>query len=116
MGHAREAVEVAKTVVEVAELAWSTAEFIHHNKSNHPHTSSDELEDLRNENKRLKELLEQNLKLLDNISSSPCFLKDCPTDVSLFFTFDFPLSLLGLGSLCDSFLYFSNNLGLFYLA
>ncbi|XP_057532510.1 uncharacterized protein LOC130810455 [Amaranthus tricolor] len=81
MGHAREAVEVAKTVVEVAELAWSTAEFIHHNKSNHPHTSSDELEDLRNENKRLKELLEQNLKLLDNISSSPCFLKDCPTDL-----------------------------------
>lgn len=90
MGHAREAVEVAKTVVEVAELAWSAAELLHHNNSNYPHNSSDqpnspisvnEFQDLRNENQRLKELLEQNLRLLHNISSSPSFLQDCPPDL-----------------------------------
>lgn len=91
MGHAREAVEVAKTVVEVAELAWSAAEHLHIiNNSNHHDNSAgepncsltvEEFDDLRKENRRLKELLEQNLKLLHNISTSPCFPKDCPSDL-----------------------------------
>ncbi|KNA24494.1 hypothetical protein SOVF_014910 [Spinacia oleracea] len=91
MGHAREAVEAAKTVVEVAELAWHAAELLHHNNHpDHPNNSSgepncpisvEEFKDIRDENRRLKELLEQNLKLLHTISSSPSFLTDCPPDL-----------------------------------
>ncbi|KAH9607954.1 hypothetical protein KSS87_000183 [Heliosperma pusillum] len=92
MGHAHEAVEVAKTVLEVAELAWSAAEHLHHHQLKNPDSqfsaeeqnyalSGEELNDLRNENKRLTELLEQNLKLLQNLSSSPCLLNDCPPDL-----------------------------------
>lgn len=81
MAHAKGAVEVAKTVVEVAELAWSAAELLHHKNHNSDESAAEDVEDLRRENKRLKELLEQNLKLLQNISSSPCFLKDCPSDL-----------------------------------
>lgn len=95
MGHAREAVEAAKTVVEVAELAWHAAELLHHNNHpDHPNNSSgepncpisvEEFKDIRDENRRLKELLEQNLKLLHTISSSPSFLTDCPPDVCSYF-------------------------------
>lgn len=94
MGHAHEAVEVAKTVLEVAELAWSAVEHLHHHQQHkNPNSqfysdsnrgfSDEELIELRNENKRLTELLEQNLKLLKNLSSSNCLLNDCPPDVRL---------------------------------
>ncbi|KAK9758258.1 hypothetical protein RND81_01G218600 [Saponaria officinalis] len=91
MGRAHEAVEVAKTVLEVAELAWSAVEHLHHHQHKNPNSqfpgeetralSDEELIDLRSENKRLTELLEQNLKLLQNLSSSPCFDNDCPPDL-----------------------------------
>ncbi|KAJ4850930.1 hypothetical protein Tsubulata_018999 [Turnera subulata] len=88
----REAIEVAKTVLEVADVAWTAMEFTHHH---HPHhhqqedpnsdpscaTLDHELESLRSENQRLRDLLQQNLKLLHNLSESPALLADCPPDL-----------------------------------
>ncbi|KAJ8424662.1 hypothetical protein Cgig2_003096 [Carnegiea gigantea] len=90
MGHGHEAVEVAKTVLEMADLAWSAVEHLHQheNHSNHEdcgqggcNLSVEELENVRKENRRLRELLEQNLKLLQNLAASPCFINDCPRDL-----------------------------------
>ncbi|GMH21838.1 hypothetical protein Nepgr_023681 [Nepenthes gracilis] len=88
MGHPHQALEVAKTVLEVAEVAWSAVEhFHHHHDDRHNHETSncclspEDLESLRSENNRLRELLEQNLKLLQNLSASPCLLNDCPPDL-----------------------------------
>ncbi|KAL9229130.1 hypothetical protein vseg_004631 [Gypsophila vaccaria] len=91
MGRTHEAVEVAKTVLEVAELAWSAVEHLHHHQHTNPNSqchrgdvhalSDEEVDDLRRENRKLTELLEQNLKLLQNLSSSPCFDNDCPPDL-----------------------------------
>ncbi|KAF2296736.1 hypothetical protein GH714_001534 [Hevea brasiliensis] len=86
------AVEAAKTVIEVADVAWKAMEFTHHHQlhnHNHENHESDtkrvsideELESLRSENQRLKNQLEQNLKLLQNLSESPCLLNDCPPDL-----------------------------------
>ncbi|KAL3504154.1 hypothetical protein ACH5RR_033995 [Cinchona calisaya] len=90
--------EVAKTVLEVADVAWTAMECCHH--YNHPHhhqetTPSDpplnpekiteeekELESLQSENQRLRILLERNLKLLENISQSPSLLQNCPSDLN----------------------------------
>ncbi|XP_021284096.1 uncharacterized protein LOC110416423 [Herrania umbratica] len=87
-GH--EAVEVAKTVLEVADVAWTAMEcchHLHHDKhdddcpENHDNSKLEkELETLRSENRRLRNLLEQNLKLLNNLSESPAVLNDCPPD------------------------------------
>ncbi|KAF5739660.1 hypothetical protein HS088_TW12G00869 [Tripterygium wilfordii] len=88
-GH--DAVEVAKTVLEVADVAWTAMECCHHlhHHENHEegvqetHCASEEqeLESLRSENRRLRNLLEQNLRLLQNLSESPCLLNDCPPDL-----------------------------------
>ncbi|KAF7816868.1 uncharacterized protein G2W53_030837 [Senna tora] len=84
-GHA--AIEVAKTVMEVADVAWTAMECTHHHLRHHheSHGSSDEkdenLESLRSENQRLRNLLEQNLVLLHSLSQSPSFVKDCPPDL-----------------------------------
>lgn len=83
------AVEVAKTVIEVADVAWMALEKTHHHQHHdhdHDHdqnsaTPDEELESLRSENRRLKNLLEQNLKLLQNLSESPSLSHDCPPDV-----------------------------------
>ncbi|KAJ6352766.1 hypothetical protein OIU76_001894 [Salix suchowensis] len=86
-GH--DAVKVAKTVIEVADVAWKAMEFTqhHHLHETHQHGSAhdtksisvdEELESLRSENKRLRNLLEHNLKLLQSLSESPCLLNDCP--------------------------------------
>ncbi|CAI9272149.1 unnamed protein product [Lactuca saligna] len=94
----RISIESAKTVLEVAEVAFKAVEFSHHHplhlKTEHQEKSGDknenkqplevkekELEALRSENQRLRDLLEQNLKLLQNISESPCLLEDCPPDL-----------------------------------
>ncbi|GAB2271470.1 hypothetical protein Dimus_006309 [Dionaea muscipula] len=94
MGRAQHAIELAKTVIEVAEVAWSAAEHFHlHHHHDHDHhdesvsgsrnccLSPEELETIRTENRRLRELLEQNLKLLQNLSDSPCLSADCPPDL-----------------------------------
>ncbi|KAK4740840.1 hypothetical protein SAY87_024428 [Trapa incisa] len=85
------AIEVAKTVIEVAEVAWTAIESHHHHHDNSHHTINQEeakssilddgLESIRQENQRLKSLLEQNLKLLHNLSQSPRFANDCPPDL-----------------------------------
>ncbi|KOM48454.1 hypothetical protein LR48_Vigan07g215800 [Vigna angularis] len=84
-------VEVAMTVLEVADVAWTAVEHTHHYRSHSnsvpPATSVDEcptdhdLEALRSENRRLRNLLDQNLKLLQNLSESPCF-DNCPPDLN----------------------------------
>ncbi|GMI64841.1 hypothetical protein like AT1G44770 [Hibiscus trionum] len=86
-GH--EAVEVAKTVLEVADVAWTALECCHHHNHHHDdaprnHENSDletELEMLKSENRRLRNQLEQNLKLLSNLSESPALLNGCPPDL-----------------------------------
>lgn len=90
-GHA---IEVAKTVLEVADVAWTAMEcghhHLHHDADHKDHegakcvVSDKELEALRAENRRLRNSLEQNLKLLENLSESPSLLNDCPPDVSKF--------------------------------
>ncbi|MED6172741.1 hypothetical protein PIB30_052801 [Stylosanthes scabra] len=94
MGHHREAVEVAKTVLEVADVTFKAVECGHH-YLHHKHHNADavqepleanspsdeeELQSLRSENRRLRNLLEQNLRLLQNLSESPSFLNNCPPD------------------------------------
>lgn len=85
MGHVP--TEVAKTVLEVADVAWTALESCHHHYRDHdaaanPNPSDEkELESLRSENRRLRDLLQQNLNLLQNLSESPCLLQDCPSDV-----------------------------------
>lgn len=90
-------VEVAKTVLEVADVAWTAVEHTHHYRR-HSHSvapfesaddcpSDHDLKALRSENRRLRNLLDQNLKLLQNLSESPC-LDNCPPDV--LFKFQLP--------------------------
>ncbi|GAU30890.1 hypothetical protein TSUD_15760 [Trifolium subterraneum] len=84
------AVEVAKTVLEVADVAWTAVECSHHlhhrdhtvtpnNNDNYP--SDHDLESLQSENRRLRNLLDQNLKLLYNLSESNSFINNCPPDL-----------------------------------
>ncbi|XP_010530199.1 PREDICTED: uncharacterized protein LOC104806820 isoform X2 [Tarenaya hassleriana] len=89
------AIEVAKTVLEVADVAWTAVECCHH----HPHHSHGddeksgestaeiadprglELEALRSENRRLRCLLESNLKLFENLAETAVLLHECPSDL-----------------------------------
>ncbi|XP_050366099.1 uncharacterized protein LOC126784664 [Argentina anserina] len=85
------AVEVAKTVIEVADVAWKAMECVDHFHHHHHHheeeetkagtISDDELDALRAENRRLRKSLEENLKLLENLTESPSLLNDCPPDL-----------------------------------
>lgn len=86
------AIEVAKTVLEVADVAWTAMEYGHHHHHRKSHDEEaateskhapceDELEALRLENQRLRNLLEQNLKLLQDLSESPSSFDDCPPDL-----------------------------------
>lgn len=100
--------EVALTVMEVAEVAWSAIENHHHghqhkDDQDHGHDSppaDHDLESLRTENRRLRSLLRKNLELLQDLSHSPCLLKECPPDVRI------PLfCFLLLGLFVDSYLF-----------
>ncbi|XVF64591.1 hypothetical protein PTKIN_Ptkin09bG0180800 [Pterospermum kingtungense] len=104
-------VEVAKTVLEVADVAWTTMERCHHHNhvddspENHDNSKLEkELETLKSENRRLRNHLEQNLKLLSNLSESPAILNDCPPDLyaRLVSTVDSKDFLTRLKSLKDS--------------
>lgn len=87
VGRGRDAVEVAKTVLEVAEAAWTALEHHHHQHdreavvSGNGSSLDEELASLKSENCRLRNLLEQNLKLLQNLSLSPSLVNDCPPDL-----------------------------------
>ncbi|XAR55576.1 hypothetical protein NMG60_11035687 [Bertholletia excelsa] len=84
-------IEVAKTVLEVADVAWTAVECSHHlHRGHHDGHAAEgerrpedeaELEALKSENSRLRILLEQNLNLLQNLSEYPCLLQDCPPDL-----------------------------------
>ncbi|VFQ64945.1 unnamed protein product [Cuscuta campestris] len=85
-------IELAKTVLEVADVAWTAVECCHHyHRDGHkeaqlpPSLESNrvdgDLEALRSENQRLRQLLEQNLKLLRPVSQSPKSLQDFPSDL-----------------------------------
>lgn len=85
-GH--EAIEVAKTVMEVADVAWTAMECCHHYRHRHEeedhereNEQEEDLESLRSENRRLRDLLQSNLKLLQTLSDSPSLLADCPPDL-----------------------------------
>lgn len=89
VGHV--SMEVAKTVIEVADVAWTAVEHcqhhLHHDdpKPSPPESKELDIESVRAENERLRLLLEKNLNLLQEISSSPTLLNNCPSDVSNFF-------------------------------
>ncbi|CAK8570337.1 unnamed protein product [Lathyrus sativus] len=87
---AHNAVEMAKTVLEVADVAWTAVEcghhLCHHNPPATPDNNADnpsdhDLESLQSENRRLRSLLDQNLKLLHNLSESNSFINNCPPDL-----------------------------------
>ncbi|CAA0818494.1 Unknown protein [Striga hermonthica] len=75
----RLSLEVAKTVVEVADVAWAAVECCHHHHHHRDHDSTPsppateerrdfDAETLRSDNERLRQLLEKNLNLLHQIS------------------------------------------------
>ncbi|KAL8459510.1 hypothetical protein ACS0TY_036847 [Phlomoides rotata] len=79
--------EVAKTVMEVADVAWTAIESCHHHRHHElspPETKEGrdvDIETLRSENERLRQLLEKNLSLLEEITNSSTLLHDCPADL-----------------------------------
>ncbi|KAI3983897.1 hypothetical protein MKX01_011605 [Papaver californicum] len=90
--------EMVETVMGVAKVAFEAVEFKHnhldHHRDDHNKSEKDqqyhqalsieeekEIEALRYENHRLRNILEENLKLFQNISQSPSLTKDCPTDL-----------------------------------
>ncbi|KAL1192648.1 hypothetical protein V5N11_031700 [Cardamine amara subsp. amara] len=87
------AIEVTKTVLEVADVAWTAVETYHHHHHHHEdgenHESTNqitdprdrELESLRQENRRLRTLLESNLKLFETLAESAALSHDCPKDL-----------------------------------
>ncbi|KAL3634770.1 hypothetical protein CASFOL_021824 [Castilleja foliolosa] len=86
VGHV--SMDVAKTVLEVADVAWTAVETCHHH--HHHETASSppgikeigiSIEALSSENERLRQLLEKNLNLLQQISSSSTLLHNCPSDL-----------------------------------
>ncbi|KAL3623064.1 hypothetical protein CASFOL_031880 [Castilleja foliolosa] len=89
VGHV--SMEVAKTVLEVADVAWTAVETCHHHHHHDYETASSpqgikekgffDIESLSSENQRLRQLLEKNLNLLQQISSSPTLLHNCPSDL-----------------------------------
>lgn len=92
-------IKAAKTVMEMAEVALTAVECCHKHHLLHDTTPSqgeeqEQLESLRSENRRLKKLLEENLKLLHNIAhDSASLLPDCPPHVCTLITHPF-LSLI----------------------
>ncbi|XP_042060681.1 uncharacterized protein LOC121805002 [Salvia splendens] len=89
VGHV--SMEMAKTVIEVADVAWTAVESCHHHRHHDaPKQSPPEskegadldIECTRAENERLRLLLEKNLNLLQEISSSPTLMHNCPSDLN----------------------------------
>ncbi|KAK1369361.1 GPI-anchored protein like [Heracleum sosnowskyi] len=81
----RGTIEMAKTVMEVAEVAFTALECCHMqhqlHQDDHPlpsMSSEEEMKLLQSENRRLKNLLQQNLELLPHLYECP---PDCPPDL-----------------------------------
>lgn len=83
---------VAKTVADVAWTAIETQQRHnhHHNREtpllmpSPPGKEDLEIESLRSENQRLRNLLQQNLTLFQSMSTEPSLLQNCPLDVLYF--------------------------------
>ncbi|XP_042508566.1 uncharacterized protein LOC122084408 [Macadamia integrifolia] len=84
--------EVVGTVMEVADVTWTALEHYRHHRHHDDHSAAvddhdcppsenGELASLCSENQHLRGLLEQNIRLLQEISQSPSILKDCPPDL-----------------------------------
>ncbi|GER26075.1 v-type proton ATPase 116 kDa subunit a isoform [Striga asiatica] len=77
--------EVAKTVMEVGDVAWAAVECCHHDSTPLPLSTEErrdfDAEALPSDNERLRLLLEKNLNLLHQISCSPALLHNCPSDL-----------------------------------
>lgn len=94
IGHS---LKVVETVMEIAEVAWKAYEY-HHGKvftvdqlerevGNETIREEEEESDLvkvKEENRRLKAVLGENLNLLHSLSKSPVVSADCLEDVSFF--------------------------------
>ncbi|KAJ4967345.1 hypothetical protein NE237_019194 [Protea cynaroides] len=88
IGHS---LEVVEAIVGVADVTWTALEHHRHHPhhddlpavddSHCPSLENDEVASLCSENQRLRCLLEQNVRLLQEISQSPSLLKDCPPDL-----------------------------------
>ena len=82
LGHPLKMVE---TVLEVADVAWNAYEHHRHRHEKLVDGDSEGDQDLcrfREENRRLRNLLADNLEILQGISEFPSFTKDCPPDVT----------------------------------
>lgn len=74
--------EVVKTVVEIAELAWSALEHHRENRKAGGEDDDHEISRLRSENLLLRGILEENLQILKKVSEDCSFSKDdCPPDL-----------------------------------
>ncbi|KAF9608435.1 hypothetical protein IFM89_009801 [Coptis chinensis] len=96
MGHGgiSHSVEMVEAVLGVADVAWEAMEFGHrrfhqkHNEEENQHADSassvnvdEEIESLKVENRRLRKVLEENLKILQRLSACPSIYEDCPSDL-----------------------------------
>lgn len=85
-GH-RVSMEVAKTVLEVADVAWTAVERRHHHhhggdtETKPSHQQDTAAQTLTKENQRLRSLLQKNLHLLREISNSSALPDNCPSDL-----------------------------------
>ncbi|KAF6146309.1 hypothetical protein GIB67_003047 [Kingdonia uniflora] len=94
MGHGNP-LEVIETVMEVADVAWTAMELRHHHHHNHQNPNFDsnsppneelqqQIASLRSENLRLRNILEENLKLIEHVADHhhhPSLSDDCPPDL-----------------------------------
>lgn len=75
--------EVAETVLEVADVAWNAIEHHRHGSADNRSASlEEEISSLEAENRRLRTQLQENLSLLRGLAQSSALSKDCPSDVS----------------------------------
>lgn len=79
--------EVVETVLEVADVAWAALERRHDSRlcatAQEERLFADgELERQRAENRRLREIIEENTNVFEALQRSLSLSKDCPDDVS----------------------------------
>lgn len=79
-GHALP-LEVVGTMIEMADVAWNALE--HRRERKAIADDEEEISHLKSENERLKEVLAENLAILQKLSQNSDLVRDCPSDVSL---------------------------------
>ncbi|ONK65464.1 uncharacterized protein A4U43_C07F37380 [Asparagus officinalis] len=71
--------EVVGTMIEMADVAWNALE--HRRERKEIAVEEEEVLHLKSENERLKEVLAENLAVLEKISQISSLSKDCPSDL-----------------------------------